>query len=184
MLAAMLAKGYKTGIGIDENTALVVGPDHKLSVIGYKGVLLIDLSQATRAAAPQAFNVSNARISYLDTGDRYDPATGVFTPGPDKEPIDPGDPSYHGPLFAPDILGNTAVVDLLDRLADSDQESATGLAWGGPGLAHPEQGFAFTFTRLPESRGFESNRSEACSVYRVRLDVRPVRINQPVFSEE
>jgi len=183
MLAAMLAKGYKTGIGIDENTALEVAPDRKLSVIGYKGVLLLELDGATRDPA-RPFNVANARISYLDSGDRFDPATGTITPGADKEPVDTADPSYSGPLFAPDIFGNTAVVDLLDKLADSDQPRATGLAWGGPGQPHPERGFEFTFTRVPESRGFESNKSEAYSVYRIRMDVKPVRINQPVYGDE
>jgi cyanophycinase len=184
MLAAMLAKGYKTGVGIDENTALVVEPDHKLSVIGYKGALLLELGDASRAPAPRGFNVSNARISYLDSGDRFDPATGQLQPGADKEPVDTLDPSYHGPLFAPDIFGNTAVVDLLDKLGDSDQQRAVGLAWGGAGQAHPERGFEFSFTRVPESRAFESNKSEAYSVYRIRMDVKPVKINQPVYSEE
>jgi len=184
MLPAMLAKGYKLGVGIDENSAVVVGPARQLSVIGYKGALLVDLGQATTDKAKPGFNVSNARISYLDTGDRYDAATSTITPGADKEPVDPADPSYHGPIFASDILGNTAVVDLLERLADSDQTRAVGLAFGGPALAHPERGFEFTFTRLPETRGYASNRSEAYSVYRVRLDVRPVRVNQPVYTAE
>jgi cyanophycinase len=186
MLPALLARHYKTGIGIDENTALVVGPDRELSVIGYKGVLLIEMGQATTDAALSAkgagFNVSNARISYLDSGDRYSLASATITPGADKEPVDTAQPSYRGPLFAPDILGNTAVVDLLDKLADSDQVRAVGLAWGAAGLAHPERGFEFTFTKVPESRGYESNRSEAYSVYRIRLDVRPVRVRQPVYT--
>jgi cyanophycinase len=188
MLPALLARRYKTGIGIDENTALVVGPDRELSVIGYKGVLLIEMGQATTDAALSAkgagFNVSNARISYLDSGDRYSLASATITPGADKEPVDTSQPSYHGPLFAPDILGNTAVVNLLDKLADSDQARAVGLAWGAAGLAHPERGFEFTFTKVPESRGYESNRSEAYSVYRIRLDVRPVRVRQPVYTSE
>jgi cyanophycinase len=188
MVPAMLAKRYKIGIGIDENTALVVSPNRELAVIGYKGVLLVDLAQATTDPALSAkgagFNVSNARISYLDSGDRYNLATATITPGADKEPVDTAAPSYRGPLFFPDILGNTAVVDLLDKLADSDQTRATGLAWNTTGTTHPERGFEFTFTRVPESRGYESNRSEAYSVYRIRLDVRPVRVHQPVYTPE
>jgi cyanophycinase len=184
MLPAMLAKHYRLGLGIDENTAAVVGPDRSIAVIGYKGALLLDLGQATVDTARPAFNVADARISYLDSGDRYDPATGRFTPGPDKEKVDPADPSFRGPLFVPDILGNTAVVDLLMKLCDSDQVRATGIAFGDPAGTSPERGFEFTFTRTPESEGWESNRADTYSVYRVRMDVRPVKLTLPLYRPE
>jgi cyanophycinase len=184
MLPAMLAKHYRLGLGIDENTAAVVAPDRSIAVIGYKGALLLDLGQASVDAAHAGFNVAGARISYLDSGDRYDPASGRFTPGPDKEHVDAADPSYRGPLFAPDILGNTAVVDLLMKLCDSDQVRATGIAFGDPAGAAPERGFEFTFTRTPESEGWTSTRADTYSVYRVRMDVRPVRLALPLYRVE
>jgi cyanophycinase len=184
MLPAMLAKHYRLGLGIDENTAAVVAPDRSIAVIGYKGALLLDLAQASVDAAHAGFNVAGARISYLDSGDRYDPASGRFTPGPDKEHVDAADPSYRGPLFAPDILGNTAVVDLLMKLCDSDQVRATGIAFGDPAGAAPERGFEFTFTRTPESEGWTSTRADTYSVYRVRMDVRPVRLALPLYRVE
>ncbi|MEW6165926.1 MAG: cyanophycinase, partial [Pseudomonadota bacterium] len=46
MLPAMLQKGYKLGLGIDENTAMIVGPDRDVEVVGYKGALVVDLSSA------------------------------------------------------------------------------------------------------------------------------------------
>ena len=55
-------------------------------------------------------------------------ATGRFTPGPNKESVDAADPSYSGPLFSSDVFGNTAVVDLLWKLCDSDQPRAVGNA--------------------------------------------------------
>jgi cyanophycinase len=184
MLPAMLAKHYRLGLGIDENTAAVVGPDRSIAVIGYKGALLLDLGQATVDTARSAFNVADARISYLDSGDRYDPATGRFTPGPDKEKVDPADPSFRGPLFVPDILGNTAVVDLLMKLCDSDQARATGIAFGDPAGATPDRGFEFTFTRTPESEGWTSTKADTYSVYRVRMDVRPIRLTLPLYRAE
>jgi len=184
MLPAMLAKHYRLGLGIDENTAAVVAPDRSIAIIGYKGALLLDLGQASVDAAHAAFNVAGARISYLDSGDRYDPASGRFTPGPDKEHVDPADPTYRGPLFAPDILGNTAVVDLLMKLCDSDQTRATGIAFGDPAGTAPERGFEFTLTRTPESEGWTSNRADTYSVYRVRMDVRPVRLALPLYRVE
>jgi len=184
MLPVMLAKHYRLGLGIDENTAAVVAPDRSIAVIGYKGALLLDLGQASVDGTRPGFNVANARISYLDSGDRYDPSRDRYTPGPDKERVDAADPSYRGPLFAPDILGNTAVVDLLMKLCDSDQVRATGIAFGNPDGTAPERGFEFTFTRTPESEGWESNRADTYSVYRVRMDVRPVRLTLPLYKVE
>ncbi|MCS0579986.1 cyanophycinase [Massilia pinisoli] len=184
MLPAMLAKHYRLGLGIDENTAAVVGPDRSIAVIGYKGALLLDLGHATVDNARPAFNVADARISYLDSGDRYDPATDRFTPGPDKEKVDPADPSFRGPLFVPDILGNTAVVDLLMKLCDSDQARATGIAFGDPTGATPDRGFEFTFTRTPESEGWTSTKADTYSVYRVRMDVRPIKLTLPLYRAE
>jgi cyanophycinase len=184
MLPAMLAKHYKLGLGIDENTAAVVAPDRSIAVIGYKGALLLDLGQASVDAARTGFNVTGARISYLDSGDRYDPASGRFTPGPDKEKVDPADPAYRGPLFAADILGNTAVVDLLMKLCDSDQPRATGIAFGDPAALAADRGFEFTFTRTPDSEGWTSNRADTYSVYRVRMDVRPVKLALPLYRAE
>jgi len=184
MLPVMLAKHYRLGLGIDENTAAVVAPDRSIAVIGYKGALLLDLGQASVDGTRPGFNVANARISYLDSGDRYDPSRDRYTPGPDKERVDAADPSYRGPLFAPDILGNTAVVDLLMKLCDSDQVRATGIAFGNPDGTAPERGFEFTFTRTPESEGWESNRADTYSVYRVRMDVRPVKLTLPLYQAE
>ena len=70
MLPAMLKKGYRLGLGIDENSAMLIGPGRELEVLGYQGVILIDLSKASSAAELNDFNVRNARISYLDHGDR------------------------------------------------------------------------------------------------------------------
>jgi cyanophycinase len=184
MLPAMLAKHYRLGLGIDENTAAVVAPDRSIAVIGYKGALLLDLEKASVDTARTGFNLAGARISYLDSGDRYDPASGRFTPGPDKERVDPADPSYRGPLFVPDILGNTAVVDLLMKLCDSDQARATGIAFGDPAGAAPDRGFEFTFSRTPDTEGWTSNRADTYSVYRVRMDVRPIRVTLPLYKAE
>jgi len=189
MLPAMLAKRYRLGLGIDENSAAVVTraagkPGLLIDVIGYKGALLLDLSQAAADPARPGFNLANARISYLDSGDRYDVAAGAFTPGEDKEAVDAASPAWRAPIFAADILGNTAVVDLLWKLGDSSQASATGIAFGGPDGAAPERGFEFTFTRMADSQAWASNRADSYSVYRIRMDVRPMRLNQPLYRLE
>ncbi|MDB5963160.1 MAG: Cyanophycinase [Massilia sp.] len=183
MLPLMLSKGYRRGIGIDENTALVVGPGRDAEVIGYKGVILLELDQARVDAAVPAFNVSNAIISYLDHGDRVNLATGMLTPSADKVDgkVDPNQPEYTTALFSADILGNTSVVDLMSKLVDSNQAAAIGLAFAGPGEAGGAPGFEFRFSRTPASTGYVSATSEAYSVYRLRLDVRPVGLRWPLY---
>ena len=181
MLPAMLKKGYKLGLGIDENSAMVVGPTREVEVIGYKGALLIDLSSAS--TEPGAFNLSNAKVSYLDSGDRFNIASGAFTPAQDKADgkLDPAKPYYREPLFNADILGNTTVVDLMGKLIDSDQPEAIGLTLGSPRSVQPDLGFEFRFSRARDSVGYMSAVSEAYSVYNVRLDIRPIQIRLPLY---
>jgi cyanophycinase len=184
MLPAMLAKGYTLGLGIDENTAAVVGPSRDVKVIGYRGALVLDLLEASTDKSKPAFNVSNARISYLDSGDRFNLATRTYFPGPDKERVDPALVEHREPIFYTDILGNTHVADLLEKLVDSDQRQAVGVAFEGPQSHAPERGFEFTFTRMPDSGEYVTNSEDAYSIYRIRMDVRPVRVHQPFYTVE
>jgi cyanophycinase len=184
MLPAMLGKGYTLGLGIDENTAVVIGPTRDATVIGYRGALVLDLAGAIVDKAQPGFNLSNARISYLDSGDRFKLATREYVPGPGKEPLDPADREHREPIFHADILGNTSVVNLLEKLVDSDQQRAVGMAFEGPHGRTPERGFEFTFTRVPDTSVYATNREDAFSIYRIRMDVRPVRVRQPFYTAE
>ena len=184
MLPAMLAKGYTLGLGIDENTAAVVGPARDVTVIGYRGALVLDLAGATTDKSKPGFNLANARISYLDSGDRFNLATRTYTPGPGKEPVDRKYVEHRPPIFYTDILGNTAVADLLEKLVDSDLQRAVGVAFEGPDSQFPDRGFEFTFTRVPDTAEYVTNREDAYSIYRIRMDVRPVRVHQPFYTVE
>jgi cyanophycinase len=181
MLPAMLAKGYKLGLGVDEDTAMVVLPNRDVEVIGYKGALLLDLADAS--AREGAFNVSNVRVSYLDNGDRFNIATHEFTPSEEKADgkLDPSRPYYREPLFTADILGNTTVVDLMSKLIDSDQPEAIGLTLGSPNGVQPDLGFEFRFTRVSDSVGYESASLDSYSIYNLRLDIRPILIRRPIY---
>lgn len=181
MLPVMLTKGYKLGLGIDENTAMIIHPNREVEVLGYKGALLLDLSSAT--SVPGDFNVSNARLSYLDNGDRFNITTHKFTPSPDKAngKFDPARPYYKGPLFTADVLGHTTIVDLMTKLLDSDQPDAIGIAFGSPRDLQADLGFEFRLSRINDSVGFASAVADAYSVYNVRLDVRPIKIQQPFY---
>ena len=183
MLPVMLKKGYRLGLGIDENTAAVIGPDREVEVIGYKGALLLELSRASVDSKQAGFNVGNAAISYLDSGDRFNLASGVLTPSADKTggKLDGTRPAHRGALFCADIIGNGALVDLMGKLIDSDQSQAIGLAFGGPQQGAAKLGFEFKFSRGAGSVGHASATADSYSVYRLRLDVRPIDLGWPAY---
>jgi cyanophycinase len=183
MLPAMRAKGYQIGIGIDENSAAVFDANRAVEVIGYSGAILIELAQSGADTNAGAFNIEGARISYLDSGDRFDPVDGVITPSPDKiaGTLDATRPSFLGPIRSADILGNHAVVNLMGRLIDSDQREAIGLAFGAAEGSPDGKGFEFRFSREAQSSGYASATSERYSVYRLRLDVRPIDVRWPQY---
>ena len=184
MLPVMLSKGYKLGLGIDENTAAVIGPDREVSVVGYTGALVLDLHEASTDKARPVFNLANARVSYLDNGDRFNLLSRTYVPGPGKEPVDSKLREHRDALFYTDILGNASIVGLLEKLVDSNLDHATGLAFEGPASRAPERGFEFTFTRMPDSREYVTNKEDAWSIYRIRMDVRPVKMQQPLYTVE
>jgi cyanophycinase len=181
MLPAMLKKGYKLGLGIDEDTAMVILPNRDVEVVGYKGALVLDLANAT--VHEGAFNVSDVRVSYLDNGDRWNIATHEFTPSEDKADgkLDPSRPYYREPLFSADILGNSTVVDLMSKLIDSDQPEAIGITLGSPNGVQPDLGFEFRFTRIGDSVGYQSVSTDAYSIVNLRLDIRPILIRRPLY---
>lgn len=189
MIPAMLATGYRTGIGVDENSAIVVRRRRHVEVLGYKGALLVDLAQSRPGpgGAGQAFSVTDVALSYLDHGDRYDLATARHVPGPDKGAAQAaGTAGQRGPVYSNDILGNNAVLDVMEKLVDSDQQEAIGIASGDPRLPGPQPGFAFRFRRGAGTMAWPSASTPAWSIRDVRLDIEPVvsRVVLPVVEPE
>lgn len=183
MIPVMLKKGYHIGLGIDENSAMIVDAKRDVEVIGYSGALLIDLSGAISDRGVKNFNISNAAISYLDRGDKFNLITKVFTPSPDKadNKLDPNQPDMREPVFTNDILGNNAVLDLMGNLIDNAQQEAIGIAFGNPRDPYPDLGFEFRFSKTVNSVGYSSTEAEAYSVLKLRLDIRPIQLRQPLY---
>ena len=187
MIPAMLKKGYKFGLGIDENTAMVVDSRRNVEIVGHKGALLIDLSRATTDAASAGFNISNAVISYLDRGDRYDLGTHVFTPSAAKAGgrLTASQALLPQPVFSPDILGRNAVVELMENLIKNRRTEAIGIATSGPQAQAgvPELGFQFTLSKTRDSVGYAASTAPAeapsYSIFNMRLDIRQLDIGQP-----
>ncbi len=190
-LVAMASQGIPFGIGVDENTALVVKNGYNATVIGYKGVLIMDLSKATQDSQTEGFSLKNMKLSYLDRGDSINLRTREVTPSDEKADdvkLDPNsdmfEPYFDHRMFYTDILGNCAVADLLGRLIDNKEGEAIGLAFSGLDARHqPSDGFEFKFYRGPDSKGWytEDYGGEDYTVLNIHLDVRPIQINGPLY---
>lgn len=185
MLPVMLKKNYRLGLGVDENTAMLIHGQSEVEIIGYKGAILVDLSDAKIDSENPDFNVSKVKLSYLDRGDKFNLRTRVLTPPQDKiaGKLDSAKPYQDEQLFYPDILANTAVTDLMFALIDNKTTQALGLSFGSAQDLRPELGFEFRFSKTPESQGYFSSQSGAgsYSVQNIRLDIRPVKMQLPLY---
>jgi cyanophycinase len=183
MIPVMLKKGYQIGLGIDENSAMVVNARRDVEIIGYSGALLLDLSAAITDRGIKGFNISNATISYLDRGDKFNLVSREFTPSADKadNKLDPNQPDMRGTVYTNDILGNNAVLDLMVNLIDNAQQEAIGIAFGNPRDSSPDLGFEFRFSKTINSVGYSSTEVEAYSVLKLRMDIRPIQLQQPLY---
>ncbi len=190
-LVAMRTLGLKYGFGVDENTAVVVQRGREMSVLGYKGAIVMDLSEAKSDPQTKGFNIKNARLTYLDRGDAFDLHSLQLTPSAQKragQTIDPASaafaPARNDKLVVADILGNTTLADVLARLIDNRHSEAIGLAFdAAETLSGPTTGFEFRFYRAADSRGWYTSASgaSAYTVSNIHLDVRPVQIAGPLY---
>lgn len=193
ILPAMRALGYTKALGVEENSAIVV-KGSAVEVIGARGALLVDLSQASSDARIPAFNLKGAVLSYLDRGDRHDLKTGVSAASAwkQREPrIDPAASDYKPYLqtdpYYLDILGDQTIVAAMTQLLDSPQPEVRGLAYRAKpqaGDPAPTLGFEFRLYKGPGTVGWYSGAmgGEDYTVLGVRLDVMPVRMAQPLFT--
>jgi cyanophycinase len=188
-LVIMRQFGVRYGLGIDEETAVVVRGG-QAEVVGQRGAMLIDLSRATQDPKLAGFNVSDARVSYLDGGDSVDLASLRVTPAADKlaeQAIDPASPAFHPttnePIVANDILANSTLFDVMKRLMDNRPPDALGLAFDGSAAkTGPTLGFEFHISRAPGTVAWASSKSgaEDWTITGIRLDVRPVTTRWPI----
>ncbi len=195
MLALMLAKGYKVGLGIDENTAAIIHGS-EIEIVGASGALLLDLRQAMQEAGP--VNVRNVRVSYLDNGDRYDLAKLQGQVLAAKQAR--GEIKFRQPGFVPelefvrpaftDILGENAILRALTQLVDGPRDHVRGIAFDIDQLPDapvpdpaPELGFEFMLRRDEHTRGWDNEGldNNDYSIFDARLDVRPVRMRIPFY---
>jgi cyanophycinase len=196
LLPAMVAKGYRFGLGVEENSAALIRGD-QIEVIGARGALLVDLRAARHEFVGGLLQLQGASLSFLDRGDRFDLRQGEFLPAADKlnGRIDPNGPSFKPYFrqagFFADLLGDNAIVQAMSQLVDSPNRELRGLAFNGRALttgdAHdsaPDLGFEFRLYKGTDTMAWFTAAwgGEDYSVSRVYLDLRPVRIASPLYT--
>lgn len=193
MLPLMQAEGYKLGLGVEENSAALLHGE-EMEVLGAKGVLLVDLSQASSDPKLSAFNIRNAQLSYLDRGDRHNFTTGLTMPSAKKlsgHLIDPKaadfNPFFNNQPFFLDILGDTTIVNAMSHLLDSPHAELLGVAFNGAskgGEPQADLGFEFRLHKGDGTHGWFSAAmgGEDYTVLRLRLDVQPIVIKRPFYT--
>lgn len=192
MIPLMMAKGYKLGLGVDENTAAIIRGD-EIEIIGDRGALVVDLTEAKSDATLGAFNVQGARLSYLEHGDRYHMRARSTTPSAPKlrgELHDAESPNfkpyYTDDVFHLDILGDSTVSGAMSRLIDSVRKEVKGLAFDVlPRTNDPlaELGFLFRIYKGSDSLGWSTEEfgGEQFTVANLYLDISPVRLPMPLY---
>lgn len=189
-LYVMAEKEYQMGIGVDENTALIVhGND--VEVVGYKGAMIMVLSMATQDPELSEFNLKDVKLTYLDRGDKFNLETKKVTIHPYKLEgikVNPNAqdfaPYYDADKFYPDILANTAIVDLMFNFIDNDQKEAVGLAFTTmDSSAKRNLGFEFKFRKGPDSIGYYTGAfgAEDYTVINIYLDITPIKMAEPLY---
>ena len=190
MLPLMQAHGMTLGIGVEEDSAAILRGD-VIEVLG-AGALLVDLTQAATDAKLGVFNLSNARLTYMGHGDRYDLRTRTLTPARaklDGQIIDPRAADfkpYHADApFTLDVLGAGAVLGRMIHIVDGRATESRGLAFdaSADAPAPRDLGFEFRFSRRNDTLGWYDPvaSADAYTLANIRLDVVPVRVAQPLF---
>ena len=202
LIPMMANRGYRFGLGVEEDSAAIVRSDGRIEVIGARGALLVDLGPATVQAKP--FAVQGAVLTYLDRGDRHDLRSNLTEPSEVKRQgnaIEPESkdfkPNYKRALVSADMLGDNTLVHAMAQLLDSPDRESRGLAFNlravsdtksitaGDGGPDPDPTLAFEFRlhKAADTRGQFTGAwgGEDYSVQRMRLDISPVRLRLPLY---
>ena len=78
LLSLALELPERLAVGVDESTALEVGPDGRWRVLGASSALVLD-ARAARVSAAGPLAAAGVRLHVLPAGATFDPATGLAT---------------------------------------------------------------------------------------------------------
>jgi cyanophycinase len=189
LLPLLQATGTPIGVAVEEDSAAIFSAT-QIEVLGGRGVLIADLTQARPRAQPP-FGLAGGTLHWLESGDRFELDTRSVRPAPRKragtvlEPLSPQHRGYHrGPWASNDILGEGQLVVAMQRLVDGDRTELLGLAFAArPTPDDPAPGLAFEWRLRADAatRGWLLTSPDAYTVSGVRFDIVPVLLPQPLI---
>ena len=193
MIPLMLARGLRFGLGVEEDSAVLV-QGAKMTLVGGRGALVVDLQDAVASQRGGALQMRGGRLNLLDPGDSYDLDARALQPQASKLdfPVQfrqPGfDPSLEFPRYFMDILGDYAIADAMIQVVDGPRAEVRGLAHSAirrPGDERPDLAFEFILRRDERTRAWSplGIGADAYAIADVRLDIQPVRMASPLYTD-
>jgi len=176
LIVSCLDQGINMGFGIDEDTALVV-KGNEVEVVGTAGVTIVDTSMATFKSYKLGL-VSNVKVHYIETGDKYNLITGKFSINEAKETTE-GYEYYRGntlntDIFAKDIAKQAMTTDLVDNTATESIGISFEMKNKNIG-----DGIHVTFRKGIDTEGYwgKINGLETYAALNVYMDMLPIQVN-------
>jgi cyanophycinase len=175
LVKAMHDSGESTGIGIDEDTGILVDlQQQQLTVLGSGSVTLLNTSSSHFEQRP--FQARDVRLSLLAAGDRFDlhkwqasHLNGKPTVG--NEYADEPPLQGAGPALANGRINHLLGYQLLDNAGADEIRRYTFTEQGG--------GFVYRFRQLGDSQGYwsaDNGSVDRYSIIDLRFDIEPVKI--------
>jgi cyanophycinase len=178
------ATNQTLGVGIDEDTALVVKND-TAHVVGRSAVLFLDARSMRQIGANR---LEGLRVSYLKPGDGLDLKAGVPNVGRAERRTASPINKIPGPaLLYPDIERSDALGEALLNISQYRTQQATLLLadWHGVApnsvQATPAGGVALTLTADGQTQRFQATGTQSASLFNIRLDIEPITLAYPLF---
>ncbi len=176
-LVAMHQFEFDYGVGVGLDTAAVIHGT-TVEVLGNRGVVTIDLTQASFKQTRRGMKVSNVKLNYLENGDRIEMDSGTVVPYSEKingfEISAPGESAQGISLPASqELMRPGEMVRLMYEALDSKNGQALGYA-----LHHDndDEGFEFRFFTRADSKGWLSvaDDQERFTLTNIYLDINPL----------
>ncbi len=176
LLQVTAETGTPLGVGVDEDTALVIPESGPWQVLGESSVVILELPDS---AGPGA--IKDVKLSILSNQDSYDPASGEIKVHEGREnTAEVGFYNEAGLIATTDIFGKDAVYEIVTYLSDSPEEKARGFAFRGSAEQDfKSDGVRLTFSKAEDSAGFWGKKAGGArySVVRMRVAVEPVEVS-------
>ncbi len=174
LLGALFETNAGLGVGVSEDTAVVIPETGPWRVVGAGYVVVLEVPAGSTLAAPDG-----VEMSLISSGDTFDPETGTFSIFEGRDADEVG--SYYDPgtIFAVDIFGPEVLSSVLEQLIDSPETQASGLGFLGSNEASfRADGVRLVFEKTSQTQGYWGRvDGEDYSVVRVGLRLEPVEVS-------